>query len=601
MLITRSVAVALVVGAGLSAPTDPPRVRANDNRQPAGVRRGDTVVLDLEVRLGRWFPESDDGPFLEVPAFAVVGQPPEIPGPLIRVSSAAILDVTVRNRLTDSTLTLHGFATHPAAAGDTVRLAPQSSHRFRFRAGEPGTYLYWATTGAQSDSVEREQLAGAFVVDPPEARVQDRVFVMNIWGSPQNPTAAAPASYRNALTINGKAWPYSERFSYTVGDSVHWRWLNATQRNHPMHLHGFYFEVRTKGSGLVDTVIGPDRRRLAVTEEMRPYQAMTIAWSPSRPGSWLFHCHITFHVVDSASYSVGSDHHHAEHMAGLVLGIDVLPAAGWVEPVRLAPRRLAMTIEERPRRSRSPRTIGVTVAEQGRSLTAQGVGPVLVVTRDQPTDVTVRNRLSEPTAVHWHGLELESYSDGVPGWSGSSARRAPMIAPSDSFVARLTLPRAGTFIYHTHLNDLVQLTSGLYGAIVVLEPGATFDATREHVFVTGWDGMNDGPPRIVLNGDSLPPPLELARDVAHRLRFVNIGPAQRLRFELWRDSTLVSWRRLAADGASLPPGTAPVPASTLLPVGTTADVEFLPAAAGEYRLTMGLPGRLFVTQRLVVR
>ena len=39
------------------------------------------------------------------------------------------------------------------------------------------------------------------------------------------------------------------------------------------------------------------------------------------------------------------------------------------------------------------------------------------------------NRLGERTAMHWHGMELDSYYDGVHGWSGSERKLAPMIEP----------------------------------------------------------------------------------------------------------------------------------------------------------------------------
>ena len=86
------------------------------------------------------------------------------------------------------------------------------------------------------------------------------------------------------------------------------------------------------------------------------------------------------------------------------------------------------------------------------------------------------NRLPEATAIHWHGMELDSYYDGVHGWSGDGQRMTPMIEPGESFIVRFTPPRAGTFMYHTHLHDNRQLTSGLYGAMLVVEPGETFDA-----------------------------------------------------------------------------------------------------------------------------
>ncbi len=170
------------------------------------------------------------------------------------------------------------------------------------------------------------------------------------------------------------------------------------------------------------------------------------------------------------------------------------------------------------------------------------------------------------------------------------AHLAPSIQPGDSFVAHLTLPRAGTFIYHTHMNDIEQLTSGLYGGLVVLEPGRRWNPGRDHIFVAGWDS-DEEPVRLLVNGDSLPPLLELAAGVAHRMRFVNIGAAARWRFSIYRDTALAEWRRLARDGAELPPAQAVMtPAVDRVDVGETRDVEFLPQP-GEYRLVVGDPAK----------
>jgi hypothetical protein len=96
----------------------------------------------------------------------------------------------------------------------------------------------------------------------------------------------------------------------------------------------------------------------------------------------------------------------------------------------------------------------------------------------------------------------------------------------------------------------------------------------------------------------------LTAGTTHRLRLVNIGPAGRLRFVLMQDAAVARWRPLVADGAALPLEHAvPVPASVILPVGSTLDVEFAPPAPGEYRLTLTTPGQgsPAVTQRIVVR
>ena len=569
-------------------------VRANDNRSPAGRLNDGVLRLELEVRMGRWYPEADSGASLTLPVLAEVGQAPQIPAPLIRVPVGTVLEITVHNTLPDSQAIVRGLFARPATAPDSLIVPPGEQRAVRFTAGAPGTYVYGAWASRDS-TVEREEMTGAFVVDSAGARGDDRIFVMNIWGQPVGDTA-----YTNAVAINGKAWPYSERIHLTVGDSVRWRWVNGTIRNHPMHLHGFYFRIDSRGTLLSDTAYAPAARRLAVTENLLPFETMSVAWSPAEPGNWLFHCHIAFHAIPEAARFDRAAHgdHDSDHMAGLVLGIQVAPPPGWQPHARPDPRRLRFVVSELPAHRDSVRTIGVGIAEGTDTPRTTSPGPVLVLTQGRPTDVTVVNRLSQTTAIHWHGLELESWSDGVARWSGLEGQVAPPVAPGDSFVARLTMPRAGTFIYHTHLHDVDQVTAGLYGPIVVLPPGAVRDTATDHVFTAGWDAA-----RIVVNGDSTQPPLVLAAGETHRLRFINIGPAQRLRFGVERDSSdYLRWRPLAKDGADLPPSQAAERAAQeMLDVGETFDaaVTVLP---GAYAVTVRLPrGRLLYRRPVVVR
>ena len=81
-------------------------------------------------------------------------------------------------------------------------------------------------------------------------------------------------------------------------------------------------------------------------------------------------------------------------------------------------------------------------------------------------------------------MEIESYYDGVAGWTGTSDHPSPAILPGTPFVARMTPPRAGTFIYHTHWHDDVQLVNGVYGPLIVLEKGEQYDP--EHDKTTNW-------------------------------------------------------------------------------------------------------------------
>ena len=148
-------------------------------------------------------------------------------------------------------------------------------------------------------------------------------------------------------------------------------------------------------------------------------------------------------------------------------------------------------------------------------------GPPIVLTRGEPTEIAVVNRSAVATAVHWHGLEIESFFDGVPGWTGDARRTTPLIAPGDSFLVRLAPPRAGTFIYHSHADELRQLGSGLFGPVIVLEPGEAFDPTTDHVLIFSMAGANlDIAPIVANNGAE--PPLELAAGRSHRIRIINI-------------------------------------------------------------------------------
>lgn len=588
-----------------------PRVVPNDNRLAAGTLARDTLHLSLVLQRAEWYPEAENGPHLTVEAFGEAGKAPSIPAPLIRVREGTIIQATVRNALPDSAASLIGLGTHPVATTDTVKVKPGDSTVVTFLAGAPGTYLYRAVIGNDPDTreAEHETAGGALVVDPVGGSPPDRIFVMNIAFQEIDSTRV-----REALAINGKSWPYTERLTMTVGDSLRWRVVNGTARGHPMHLHGFYFRTTATGTGLASTTVSAAEQALAVTDSYRKWSTRDLVWAPDRAGNWLFHCHITFHVVPEARLDFSpADAHQTHstdpmsHMAGLVLGLTVAPAkARAAPPTRI--RRLDLFVDQGGPRGRAPSTFAYILQQGPKAPAADSmlrVGSTLVLTRGERTDVTVHNRSTQAGGIHWHGLELESWSDGVVGWSNNGPAMAPPIVPGGRFTAHLLTPRAGTFMYHTHMNDVEQVTGGAVGAIVVLEPGQRFDPTRDHVFLAHWNGIDydsTGVPNLLVNGDSLgAAPTPLARGVTHRIRIINIGPAGVLQFTMRRDTTLSSWRALAKDGADLPAAKRTVgPAQLRIDAGETYDFEFTPVEAGRYELsaTLGPPARW--RQRFIV-
>ncbi|HYJ80008.1 MAG TPA: multicopper oxidase domain-containing protein, partial [Longimicrobiaceae bacterium] len=268
------------------------------------------------------------------------------------------------------------------------------------------------------------------------------------------------------------------------------------------------------------------------------------------------------------------------------VGVRVLPPRGR-QPAAPAPppaRRLRLLVQSRPGYHGSAPGFGY-VLQDGREPAADSVaipGTPMLLTRGEPVQVTVVNRLAEPTSVHWHGIELDSWFDGVSGWSGSGARTAPQIAPGDSFLVRFTPPRAGTFIYHTHFEEERQLPAGLYGALLVLEPGERYDPERERLVVlSAYPGERA---RLQVNG-SRDAELRLRAGRSYRVRLINIHANAAPRLALLADSVPVSWRLLAKDGATVPPAQATVrPAVLRIGVGETYDFALEAGAPRELRL-----------------
>jgi FtsP/CotA-like multicopper oxidase with cupredoxin domain len=84
-------------------------------------------------------------------------------------------------------------------------------------------------------------------------------------------------------------------------------------------------------------------------------------------------------------------------------------------------------------------------------------GPVIEGRVGDVLEVRLTNSLPEPTAVHWHGMRLPAPMDGTE-------MVQQLVQPGESFTYRFKLLDAGTFWYHPHVNETVQLERGLYGA-----------------------------------------------------------------------------------------------------------------------------------------
>lgn len=590
-----------------SAATDLPAIAANNNQVPAGRLLNGVLTIQIEAAMGNWYPEENDGRAFRSAAFREAGGKLSTPGPFIRVPEGTRIHASIHNLL-DQPLAIHGLHARPNNGQEVLTIPPGETREIIFQADAPGTYLYWASrTGADGllhRRTDDDQLNGAFVVDPKNHAVDpnERTLVISQYLVVYDEQSKPPKFY-DILGFNGLSWPHSERLTYRVGQTAHWRVINATRVIHPMHLHGFYFRVDSVGDGETDTIYKDDERRMAVTELLPPGHTFSLTWTPERAGNWVFHCHVLRHISPENRYWLpaanqhphDSTDHARQGMAGLVMGITVLPAD---MPVSQTPksalpvRKLDLVASELP---------GFFGSDPGMAFslsTTAGAkptipGPPLVLTQGQPSEIRVVNHLSEALAVHWHGIELESYYDGVPGVSGSGTHLMPPISPGESFVAQFTPPRAGTFIYHTHMDDLKQLSSGLYGPLIVLPPGEKFDPETDRVLVLSKAGPGDTP--VWLNGSESPSLGAFRKGQTYRLRIINILPDNPpVELSLAADGAPVQWRPVAKDGADLPPGhRAPCSAQLTLSIGETYDFEFRPEVTGQLTLSASRRAAVF--------
>lgn len=583
-----------------------PLVQPNDNRTPTGHLTAGVLELRLELREARWYPGDETGIHRDVYAFAESGRDPQSSGPLIRVPEGTRIHANIRNFL-PAAARLYGLHRHPGDAKDSLLLAAGETREVQFLVGEPGTYLYWAATSDKPIDLREPAdtlLSGAFIVDPPGAQPDDRIFVIGIW----NKGVSGSPDFEELPTINGKSWPFTERLTHKIGDSTRWRILNPSFSEHAMHLHGFYFTVEGQGDGERYEHFAPDQRHLAVTELINPGHVFEMSWTPSRPGNWLFHCHMVVHIdapsPPASSTDPGSPdrppHDHLASMAGLVLGITVepgaAPAAHATAPAPIvAARKLQLLISDNPGKLplyhlelNDPKA---SAPPAGKSPPTTLLGPPIVLTRGELSEIEIKNASSNPTAIHWHGIELESYYDGVVGWTGSGQQRTPPIPPGTSFVARMTPPRAGTFIYHTHWHDKAQLLNGLYGPLIVLEPGQTYDSEHDRVFVLSMGRYAPFGLVLLVNGHPQPDPIELQTGQLYRLRFINIcDDAADLRLRLTAKDAPVQWEAVAKDGADLPPQQRKfVTADMAITVGETYDFEYQSPTPGLAELKVWEP------------
>ena len=113
-------------------------------------------------------------------------------------------------------------------------------------------------------------------------------------------------------------------------------------------------------------------------------------------------------------------------------------------------------------------------------------GPILRARQGEEVFVRLVNKLPQPTTIHWHGIRIDNAMDGVPHLTQHA------VEPGETFDYRFTVPDAGTFWYHPHDRSWEQVARGLYGVLIVEEPGPVAVEQDIAIVADDWRLGEDG-------------------------------------------------------------------------------------------------------------
>jgi FtsP/CotA-like multicopper oxidase with cupredoxin domain/plastocyanin len=257
-------------------------------------------VFTLTATDIKW--ETSPGSFVD--AMAYNGQ---IPGPELHVSYGDHVRIIVNNDTSQPTVVhFHGLTVPNAMDGVPYitqdPIMPGAFFTYEFTVQDPpGMYVYHS----HFNSTEQvgKGLYGAFYIDPPkgawpyhELSVNDRTGETTV--GPQVGVddeftlflADGPLGY----VLNGKGFPATQPIVAKTGDWVLIHIANDGAMLHPMHLHGYHFEVVAQDGFPLE------KPYMADTLVVAPGQRFDILVDAIYPGAWAFHCHILPHVEGPA-------------------------------------------------------------------------------------------------------------------------------------------------------------------------------------------------------------------------------------------------------------------------------------------------------------
>lgn len=214
-------------------------------------------------------------------------------------------------------------------------------------------------------------------------------------------------------------------------------------------------------------------------------------------------------------------------------------------------------------------------------------GPTIEAVEGDRVRILVTNNLPEHTTVHWHGLKLPCGMDGVGGLN------QPHIRPGETYAYEFTLRQNGTYMYHPHADEMLQIAVGMMGLFIIHPKDPLFrPVDRDFAFLLHEWAIHPGTyrpdPAVMLdfnlftfNSKVFPAidPLVVRQGERVRIRVGNLSMNQHP-VHLHGYTFHVT----GTDGGAIPEGAQWPAATVAIPVGSTRDFEFTADASGDWAL-----------------
>jgi len=237
-------------------------------------------------------------PFKTIDAWGYNGS---CPGPTIQITQGDRVRVIFENGLPEST-SMHWHGLEVPIEQDGVPfisqkpVPPGGTFTYEFTIHQEGTFFYHAHSAMQ----EMIGLLGMFIAHPKVTHTppvdHDYGIVLQEWAVLPNNSVPNTASMEfNWLTLNGRSAPATTPLLVRLGSRVRLRFVNLGMDHHPIHLHGHQFVITgTEGGRAPESTWYPTNTVLVGVA-----QAKVVEFEAKYPGSWMIHCHLPHHMMNS--------------------------------------------------------------------------------------------------------------------------------------------------------------------------------------------------------------------------------------------------------------------------------------------------------------